>query len=114
MFKLYRVEKSVFTFDDYGALLKEAERIGARKVLEFGPGNSTLAWVEEGCTEITTLEHQRQWLQVARQKLGHYRNVNIMAYQNKPVIEIPELNGKHFDLIFVDSPVGIEAIIISR
>lgn len=109
MFELYKEEKSVFTFDDYGTLIAEAKRANAKTVLEFGPGNSTLAWVEAGCTDITTLEHQAKWFMIAKANLAKYKNVKLLPYNNTPVIEIPALNGKKFDLIFVDSPVGMEA-----
>lgn len=109
MFRYYKDEKSVFTFDDYGALLTEAKRVNAKTVLEFGPGNSTLAWVEAGCTDITTLEYQPRWMQVARDKLKPFPEIKLLSYANTAVITIPQLNGKQFDLIFVDSPVGLEA-----
>jgi hypothetical protein len=109
VFSLYKREQSVFTFDDYAVLLSEAKRVNAMRVLEFGPGNSTLAWIEADCDEIISLEHNPKWMAVARDKLsGMHPNLRLLSYKNAPKINLPELNGKTFDLAFVDSPVGVD------
>lgn len=109
MFRLYKREQSVFTFDDYAALLGEVKRTNAKHILEFGPGNSTLAWIEAGCDSIVSLEHNPRWLAAAKDKLlGKCLNVQLLPYKNTPEIILPELNGKTFDLAFVDSPVGVD------
>jgi hypothetical protein len=107
VFRLYKREQSVFTFDDYAVLLTEAKRINAMRVLEFGPGNSTLAWIEAGCDEIVSLEHNAKWMGIAKDKLGSHSNVCLMSYQNAPEIEVSGLGGT-FDLAFVDSPPGVD------
>lgn len=108
MFRLYKREHSVFAFEDYAVLLKEVRRINADRVLEFGPGNSTLAWIEADCDEIISLEHNEIWLARAKEKLAGYLNVHLFRYRNAPEIKVAELNGKTFDLAFVDSPQGID------
>ena len=41
--RLYQPSNSL-SADDYDILLREA--IGKRRILEFGPGHSTYAWIE--------------------------------------------------------------------
>ena len=108
MFLLYGKEATVFDFNEYAALLNEIKHIGARTVLEFGPGYSTLAFIEAGCTDICTLEHNPRWFSLAKARLGAFPAVHIKSYRNTEEIQIPELNGKAFDLIFIDSPSGVD------
>lgn len=108
MFRLYKREQSVFAFDDYAVLLSEAKRVHADRILEFGPGNSTLAWIEAGCNEIVSLEHNQQWMERAKDKFAGYLNVHLVPYKNAAEIVVPQLNGKVFDLALVDSPVGVD------
>ena len=105
MFKLYTQERSIFGFADYGALLTEVRRVGARSALEFGPGASTLALIEGGCESILSFEHDARWLASAREQLAAFPHVRVERYEN-----LPELRplGAEFDLAFVDSPNGEE------
>lgn len=114
MFRLYQHERSVFGFDDYGALISEIKRIDARKVLEFGPGVSTLAFIEAGCTEILTLEHQARWRASAKNRFWQHRQVKILPYVNEPEISLPDLEKSRFDMIFVDSPMGADLPMATR
>lgn len=108
MFRLYRDERSVFGFDDYGALISEVKRLDANRVLEFGPGLSTLALVEAGCGDIITLEYQARWRTAAKNRLWQHKTVKILPYENSPEISIPDLEKSRFDMIFVDSPIGTD------
>ena len=47
-FRLYPREEHFCSFADYGAILDTVRRLDAKRVLEFGPGHSTLALVEGG------------------------------------------------------------------
>lgn len=114
MFRLYKDERSVFSFDDYAALLSEVARIGAKRVLEFGPGVSTLALIEADCTEIITLEYQARWMATAKNRLWQYKNVKLLHYENRPEINIPDLEFARFDMIFVDSPMGTDLPMATR
>lgn len=90
---------------DRGTLRLEVERLGAKRVLEFGPGLSTFAFLDAGAS-VTTLEHEDVWYARAQSKFGDMLRVKVLRYANEPVIEVPELNGDRFDLAFVDSPQG--------
>lgn len=88
----------------YDTLVREAR--GARRVLEFGPGHSTQAFIDAGVPEIVSLEHDPKWLQKSIDRYAKYHNVHIFRYTNSPVIEMPHPDPRSFDLAFVDSPVG--------
>lgn len=93
---------------DRDDLRREAERLGARRVLEFGPGHSTYAFLEAGCG-VVTLEHDSYWRHKARRKFGNDKRVKIVPYVNKPTVLVPHgaLGETPFDLAFVDSPQGV-------
>jgi hypothetical protein len=110
MFELFRTEQAVFTFDDYAALMGAAR--GMKRVMEFGPGASTLAMIEAGVEHIVSAECNPKWEATANERLKEYvdaKRVEIVRFTNTvPVTFNPEVTGP-FDLVFVDSPVGIEA-----
>jgi hypothetical protein len=110
MFDLFRTEQAVFTFDDYAALMGAVR--GMKRVLEFGPGASTLAMIEAGVEHIVSAECNPRWEAAAKERLKDYVDagrVEIVQFTNTvPVTFRPNVEGP-FDLVFVDSPVGIEA-----
>lgn len=106
-FRLYPEERRIFEFCDYGALLHECARVGARSVLEFGPGISTLALVESGAEMIRTCEYQDRWIAQAAELLRGHPHVSVHRYCNEPVVKMQDDPGNEFDLAFVDSPLGV-------
>lgn len=110
MFELFREERAVFTFDDYAAVMGAVR--GVKRVMEFGPGASTLAMIEAGVEHIVSAECSSLWEAKARVSLQEYIDagrVEIIRFTNTvPVTFSQEVEGP-FDLVFVDSPVGIEA-----
>lgn len=109
MFRLYSEEKNIFTFDDYGALIDECRLIGARTVLEFGPGISTLAFIEAGCQRIATCEYQDKWIEKAKTDFTSCPQVSVHRFKNAVDVEVSGLSRRDFDLVFVDSPIGSES-----
>lgn len=108
MFALYSEERRIFSFDDYGALLEECRRLGARSALEFGPGVSTLALIEAGLDRIDTCEYQDRWLTLAAEAFRLHPQVTARRYVNDPAVEVEGLpEGQRFDVAFVDSPLGL-------
>ena len=85
----------------YDTLVREAR--GARRVLEFGPGHSTQAFIDAGVPEVVSLEHDPKWLDRMFERFKHEPSVHVLPYRNTPVID-GDLGS--FDLAFVDSPVG--------
>lgn len=106
MFQLYRKERSIFRFEDYRALMDIVAARGIKTVLEFGPGISTLAFIEAGVERITSLEYLPQWRRVAVQEFAQYPQVEIGAFENESVVTPEGIAGMTFDLAFVDSPIG--------
>jgi tRNA A58 N-methylase Trm61 len=110
MFELFREERAVFTFDDYAAVMGAVR--GMKRIMEFGPGASTLAMIEAGVEHIVSAECDPKWEAAASERLREYidaKRVEIVRFTNTvPVTFSPEVEGP-FDLVFVDSPVGIEA-----
>lgn len=101
---LYSPSK-MFTDEEYAQLLKHS--IGKKRILEFGPGTSTYAFIEAGCMDIHTCEYAEKWLQITDSRFRKFPQVKIHAFQNVPEIVIHDLYGR-FDLAFVDSPKGIK------
>jgi hypothetical protein len=107
--KLYPQGQRTLTLGDYQALMKQAE--GKQSVLEFGPGNSTYAFIEAGVPKIVGLEHDQKWLDVAKERFRDYPQVRIDCYWNEaPEARVPDsLDYQRFDLAFVDSPKGYQS-----
>lgn len=108
MFKYYTKEKSVFEFIDYEVLLQELKLYAPRKVLEFGPGVSTWAFIEAGIPHIDSYEHDQAWLEKAKAEFKAHPQVVFRKYENTPVLDF-QPTEKHYGLGFVDAPVGGEA-----
>jgi hypothetical protein len=60
-------------------LLREA--IGKRRILEFGPGHSTYAWIEAGC-EVVSLENHDGWRAEKVEEFNMYPQVHIGKYED--------------------------------
>jgi hypothetical protein len=78
--------------DDYAYL----STLSVGRVLEFGPGNSTIAFLEAG-NVVTSIEHDPKWYKYWSSRLP-----------NK-VLYAPRLNRlklKSYDMVFVDAPHG--------
>lgn len=105
-FALYPEEKHWWSFTDYGAVVDTVRRLGARRVLEFGPGSSTLALVEGGATIIDTLEDDPKWLDVYRRRLGMKFPgvVEVRAYTWADPLTIPTVDGERYDMGLIDGP----------
>ena len=110
-FALYKVETPTLPFMDYGAIIEEVKRIGAKTALEFGPGYSTLALIESGLDRIVTCEHDEEWFGKAKERFEEYPRVSVKRYED--VAPTAQLAGvvtdETFDLCFVDSPKGYNA-----
>jgi len=102
---LYR-QSNALTLDDYKCLVAIAQRLQPKRMLEFGPGFSTYAWIEAGVPEIVTLECHDEWRGKKEAEFADYPSVTVLPYWNEaPEARVPEEIGE-FDLAFVDSPRG--------
>jgi hypothetical protein len=82
------------------------EAIGAKTILEFGPGASTEVFARFGLL-VTTVEHQQKWYEVAKERFKDYPNVRVLKGEDEIPFRVPELDDSEmFDMAFVDAPQG--------
>lgn len=107
-FALYPEEQRWWTFEDYQTVLDVMRRIRPEKILEFGPGSSTLALIEGGAASIDTCEDDSDWAQVYRERLVERFPgiVRLHSYEWSECFTIPALDGERFDLTLIDGPRG--------
>ncbi len=104
-FRLFPEEHRWWSFADYAQLLAIVERFRPRRVLEFGPGGSTLALVEGGAEIVETFEDDVAWLKVQDKRLHPHRAAVILRlYSHSEPLSIYEADGQRYDLAFVDGP----------
>ncbi len=88
--------------DDYDWLVAFCLNNGIEEVWEFGPGDSTYAFLDAEC-KITSAESDPEWRQRMEERFLGEEGVTVIAYLNEPgcgLAACPEL----VDLIFVDGP----------
>lgn len=107
-FKLYPEERHWWSFSDYQAVLDEMARVRPARVLEFGPGSSTLALIEGGAHHIDTCEDNPDWAGVYEERLqAKYPDiVQLHRYEWKPGLSIPALKDARYDFALIDGPFG--------
>jgi hypothetical protein len=109
-FKLYPEERHWWSMSDYGAVVAVMRRLQPKRVLEFGPGSSTLALIEGGAEHIHTLEDQPDWADVHETRLqAKFPDiVHLHRYTWAEPLTIPPVDGEHFDLALIDGPLGTD------
>jgi hypothetical protein len=107
-FELYPEERHWWSFNDYQAVLDAMRRTGAREVLEFGPGSSTLALIEGGAATVDAFEDDDSWAAVYEERLaGRFPDVvRIHRYVWSDPLQLPQLARRTFDLALIDGPRG--------
>lgn len=107
-FKLYPEERRWWSFQDYGAVLDVMTRLKPKRVLEFGPGSSTLALIEGGAEHIDSMEDDPRWLQVYAERLEakHPSIVTLHFYHYSDPLCLRYLDPHSWDLALIDGPFG--------
>jgi hypothetical protein len=110
-FSLFQNETNFWSFSDYGAVVDTVSALGAKRILEFGPGSSTLALIEGGATSIDTCEDDQVWAEIYEERLVRRFPdiVHLHRYSWKltgPII--PALDSETFDLALIDGPFETE------
>lgn len=88
---------------DYDVVLNTAKRLNAKRVLEFGPGTTTLALIEAGVEHIDACEDDEHWFGVWSERLAKYPAVHMHMYQLRHGMTIPGVSG-WYDLAVIDGP----------
>ncbi|MBB5353714.1 putative O-methyltransferase YrrM [Haloferula luteola] len=88
--------------DDYRFLVSYCRENGIKRVVEFGTGDSTLAFLDAGC-EVMSFEHSQEWLhKVAARFFGEGRLTLDFCSEN--AVPGREVECFQPDLVFVDGP----------
>jgi hypothetical protein len=105
-FKLYPEEQHWWAFNDYQAVLDGMAKTGAKRVLEFGPGSSTLSLIEGGATHIDACEDDDVYFARYTERLERRFPdiVHMRRYVWADPVVIPNLDGQSYDLALIDGP----------
>lgn len=104
--------------NDHDHVVTVVRALAARRVLEFGPGWSTLSLIEGGATHIDSCEDQPDWSQVHEDRLaGAFPAiVHIHRFVQADPLAIPGIDaaiaavgGRAYDLALIDGPLGTNA-----
>ena len=88
--------------DDFKIIKDIINDINAKKILEFGPGESTLFFKKLGMI-IHSYENNQKYLELNRKN-------NIDCFLYKDVDGLGIINHEEYDLCFVDGPKGISTL----
>jgi hypothetical protein len=84
----------------------EIANLGAKTLLEFGPGLSTEFFSSLGL-QITTIEHNQKWYEVAKERFKDYPNVRVLKGEDEMPFVVHGMGSyEKFDVAFVDAPQG--------
>lgn len=105
-FKLYTVEQHWWSAYDYQAVLDVMAQVTPRRVLEFGPGSSTLALIEGGAQRIDTCEDDPSWASIYEERLipRFPTRVYLHSYVWSDPITIPACDKQLYDMALIDGP----------
>jgi hypothetical protein len=92
-----------WSVNDYEYVVKMTRRLGARRVLEFGPGASTLSLLEGGAERIDCCETDRHWLNIYSERL-QFPQVVLHSYALSDPLSVPSLDGQRWDMALIDGP----------
>jgi len=105
-FQLYPEERHFWSFNDYGAVLDVMELRLPKRILEFGPGSSTLALIEGGAETIDACEDDPHYFATYQRRLAaaYPSIVSMQAYRWSDPLRVPQLDGRWYDLALIDGP----------
>ena len=96
--------------DDYDFLANWCRKQGFKSVVEFGPGDSTLALLDAGC-RVVSYEHDIGWLKKVLERFRDEADVEIL---HCPEGSVPDPPDQRPDLVLVDGPPFREGQKMSR
>ena len=100
--RLARFEAHSILAEDYAFLSRHCRINGIKKVVEFGPGDSTLAFLDAGC-RVVSFEHDIGWLEKATRR---FQGEDAVSLIHCPEGTVPETSELPFlpNMVFVDGP----------
>lgn len=107
-FALYPEERHWWSFNDYGAVIDVMAQLKPKKVLEFGPGSSTLALLEGGATAIDACEDDPHWFAHYTHAFAANSAVLIHRFTWADPLVIPSLSNREYDMALIDGPESTE------
>ncbi len=111
-FRLYPEEQRWWSFRDYDAVLSALERVPHARVLEFGPGSSTLALIEGGALEVHACEDSAHWAAVQEERLVRrfpsVVHLHRYTWPEGADLSVPGVDDLRFDLALIDGPRATE------
>lgn len=101
-----------FVYNNAGPTVEEYEIIynislGLNTVLEFGPGSSTWAFIEANVKEIISYEFDKKWLEETKTRFNGLVDIRYFDHTRFPLTVDDDIENRKFDLILVDSPIGL-------
>lgn len=88
--------------DDYDWLVSWCKDQNVRRVMEFGPGDSTQAFLDAGCS-VLSAESDPEWHRTMLERFSNDDPVSLTFYLDEAGCALPE-PMETFDLVFVDGP----------
>jgi len=116
-FKLFPEEAHWWSFNDYQKVLDTMTGLKPKRVLEFGPGSSTLALIEGGAESVDACEDKPDWAEVWEKRLARrfpeagfptVVRLHRFTWPEGEPLAIPAVDGQRFDLDLIDGPTGTE------
>ena len=109
-FELYPEERHWWSFCDHRAVMSVMRRLTPKRVLEFGPGSSTLALIEGGATHIDTCEDQAHWAEIYRIRLEQRFPdiVRLRTYVWREPVTVDGVDDQRYDLALIDGPQQLQ------
>jgi glycosyltransferase involved in cell wall biosynthesis len=96
---------SSITLREYAYLCEIISINKIKNILEFGPGFSTYAFMENQCN-IYSYEHKQHWLDINKKQLKGFSNIHFYPFKYEENIQLEGLDRVDIDFAFVDSPQG--------
>lgn len=105
-FALYPEERHWWSFSDHRAVLQTVQHLHPQRVLEFGPGSSTLALLEGGAQQVDACEDNPRWAAIWEDRLARRfpDQVTIHRYTWADPLVVPSLQDRRYDLALIDGP----------
>jgi hypothetical protein len=103
-------EAEVLKQEDLDYFKFEIASLGAKSILEFGPGASTEFFLGLGL-QVTTIEHMQRWYEVAKEQFKDRPNVRVLKGEDEVPFRVEGMGSyERFDLAFVDAPQGYQPL----